>query len=99
MLSDCVINGLYMRFLKLIWKNLISVNFPQFSDVSMWRVRTVSIGVLTVLFLSPDGNGAQSSGQDLLASRRARQPPGGRLVKPSGRAQPVRMFPMQRASG
>jgi hypothetical protein len=32
MLSDCVISGLYMRVLKLTWKNLISVNFPQFSD-------------------------------------------------------------------
>jgi hypothetical protein len=35
MLSDCVINGLYMRVLKLTWKNLISVNFLQFSDVSV----------------------------------------------------------------
>jgi hypothetical protein len=47
MLSDCVISGLYMRVLKLTWKNLISVNFPQFSVVSLWSVRTVSIGVRT----------------------------------------------------
>jgi len=47
MLSDCVISGLYMRVLKLTWKNLISVNFLQFSDVSMWSVRTVFIGVRT----------------------------------------------------
>jgi hypothetical protein len=45
MLSDCVISGLYMRVLKLTWKNLMSVNFPQFSDVSVWSVRMVSIGV------------------------------------------------------
>jgi hypothetical protein len=31
MLSHCVISGLYMRVLKLTWKNLISVNFPQVS--------------------------------------------------------------------
>jgi hypothetical protein len=47
MLSDCFINGLYMRVLKLTWKNLISVNFPQFSVVSVWSIRTVSIGVRT----------------------------------------------------
>jgi hypothetical protein len=47
MLSDCVISGFYMRVLKLTWKNLISVNFPQFSVVSVWSVRTVSIGVRT----------------------------------------------------
>jgi len=47
MLSDCVISGLYMRVLKLTWKNLISVNFPQFSVVSVWSVRMVSIGVQT----------------------------------------------------
>jgi hypothetical protein len=47
MLSNCVINDLYMRVLKLTWKNLISVNFPQFSDASEWSVRKVSIGVRT----------------------------------------------------
>jgi hypothetical protein len=81
MLSDCVISGLYMRVLKLTWKNLIYVNFPQFSVVSVWSVRTVSIGVQTDKWsgrysLSPDGNGAQSSGRDLIASGRARQTPG-----------------------
>jgi hypothetical protein len=54
--------------------------------------------VRTALSWSPDGNGAQSSGRYLVESRRSRQPPGGRLVKPSGRARPVRLFPMQRAS-
>jgi hypothetical protein len=47
MLSDCVISGLYMRVMKLTRKYLISVNFPQFFDVSVWSVRTVSIGVWT----------------------------------------------------
>jgi hypothetical protein len=47
MLSDCVINGLYMRVLKLTWKYLISVNFPQFSVCSVWSVWAVSIGVRT----------------------------------------------------
>jgi len=41
MLSDCVISGLYMRVLKLTWKNLFSVNFPQFYDVLVWSVWTV----------------------------------------------------------
>jgi hypothetical protein len=47
MFYECVISGLYMRVLKLTWKNLISVNFPQFSNVSVWSVRTVSIEVRT----------------------------------------------------
>jgi hypothetical protein len=42
--------------------------------------------VRTVLFWSPNGNGAQSSRRDLLASGRVRQLPEGRLVKPSGLA-------------
>jgi hypothetical protein len=58
MLFDCVINGLYMRVLKLTWKNLISLIFPQFYDVSVWSVRTV-------VSWHPDGDGAQSSGQEL----------------------------------
>jgi hypothetical protein len=31
----------------MTWKNLISVNFPQFSVCLVWSVRTVSIGVRT----------------------------------------------------
>jgi len=47
MLSDCVISGLYMHVLKLTWKILIYVNFPQFSVVSVWSVCTVSLNVRT----------------------------------------------------
>jgi len=47
MLSDCVISGLYMHVLKLTWKILIYVNFPQFSVVSVWSVWTVSLNVRT----------------------------------------------------
>jgi len=91
MLSDCVISGLYMRVLKLTLKNLISVNF--FSIFILFQCEASGrslltsgrISVRTVLFWSPDGNGAQSSGRDLVESGRSRQPPDGRLVKPFGR--------------
>jgi hypothetical protein len=36
-----------MHVLKLTIENLISVNFSQFSDVSVWSVRTVTLGVRT----------------------------------------------------
>jgi hypothetical protein len=36
-----------MRVLKLTWKDLISMNFPQFSVCSVWSVWMVSIGVQT----------------------------------------------------
>jgi len=51
MISDCIISGLHMRVLKLTLKNLISENFPNFSDVSVWSVRTV-------VSWRPDGDGA-----------------------------------------
>jgi len=47
MLSDCVISSLYMHVLKLTLKNLICVNFSQFSKVSVRSVRTVSIDIQT----------------------------------------------------
>jgi hypothetical protein len=47
MLSDCVISRLYMRVLKLTREKLISVNFPQFSDVSERSVRTFTLVIRT----------------------------------------------------
>jgi hypothetical protein len=45
MLSDYVISGLYMRVLKLTWEKFDFCEFPQFSEVSEWSGRTVSLGV------------------------------------------------------
>jgi hypothetical protein len=71
MFSDYVIISLYMRVLKLTWKNLISMSFPQFSNVSVWSVWTekwygwYSLGVRTGIepnrpdgtYLHPDARG------------------------------------------
>jgi hypothetical protein len=40
MLSDCVINGLYMRVLKMTWEKLNSINFSSVFYLSVWSVRT-----------------------------------------------------------
>jgi hypothetical protein len=77
MLFDCVISGLFMRVLKLTWKILISVNFPQFSIVSVWSIRTVSIGVRTDKW----------SGRYSLGVRMGMEPnrPDGTYLHPDGR--------------
>jgi hypothetical protein len=106
MLSDCIINGLYMRVLKLTWEKLIFVHFPQFS---VFQCEASGRSLLTsglVDFRCPDdflfeSERAELSCPDgiwLRSDARSNQRLDGKDIS-SWRARPVRMVPRQRAFG
>jgi hypothetical protein len=65
MLFDCVINGLYMRVLKLTWEKLNSTNFSSIFYFSVWSVRTVLFTSKRARHQRPDGKVTHPKARDL----------------------------------